>query len=802
MATVPQYEIGQVKDRPVSGGFQQIQTNSDAFGASIAQANINQGQAISQLGDQAWQAAIVQRDKQDQATLRERDNLLTSRIRELMSDPEGYLSLTGRNAVDARESVQTQIEEYKKELAKDLDPRILDQFNQFADQRLSTAFNSIASHARTQTNEWNNEAREGRIASQIQNVVINYNNPTQLKTELQLGLREVDSQIQDVYGIDPSNPKDGDEQAVVDKARLAFTSKAHEGVIDNLLANDRYLAAQTYFEDNMKGIDATRYDEIKGQLMNHTRVGEINSNVESILAEGGTHAQSLTKARAITDQVLANDVVSALKVREQERLTEVARVESEALDSVNSQIADGARTRAEIDPADWAAMSGTAQANTENYLTQLANAKDAELDEIKRENEEAAKNAVYDKLRLGQEVTQEDLMKLSGTDAYQFTKELRASLLTAGNDINNAAYEVINTLISEGKTYKEIQKTNAQDWSKMSGQQKRSLKAILDTTAEKLEADEEQNNYDAAIRFIAGGDYNIHSSIYENMSAVQELDVKNRIQNLTDQAEQRSRNAQTTLENESYSAVLKHLVAGGTLDDLEDGLFDKLNGTQQTNITNAIATADAKTAKAQLDIDKQKNWLALSAMAVNDYQKFMKEPLDKWVGLLTDANHSKLVEMQLSPGNASMFGTKDNFLKMMLGSLGYNYTEDSTEDNDAGRDIRRFIGQVDVLTQAHFVDTGKEPNPDEYKAIITGLMTDIVWNDEGVDEQEPLIMVDDLENAYVRVPSIKGTGYVETVYLKDIPDLDRAQIIKGLIGQGKQVTEQAIAEHFYKANNR
>ena len=37
MATVPTYEIGKVKDSPVSGGFQQIQTNSDAFGAAIAQ---------------------------------------------------------------------------------------------------------------------------------------------------------------------------------------------------------------------------------------------------------------------------------------------------------------------------------------------------------------------------------------------------------------------------------------------------------------------------------------------------------------------------------------------------------------------------------------------------------------------------------------------------------------------------------------------------------------------------------------------------------------------------------------------
>ena len=74
MATVPQYQIGQVKDKAVSGGFQQIQTNPDAFGASIAQAQIQQGQAMSQLGDQAWQIATQQRDKHDQAVLKDQDN--------------------------------------------------------------------------------------------------------------------------------------------------------------------------------------------------------------------------------------------------------------------------------------------------------------------------------------------------------------------------------------------------------------------------------------------------------------------------------------------------------------------------------------------------------------------------------------------------------------------------------------------------------------------------------------------------------------------------------------------------------
>ncbi len=89
MATVPQYQIGQVKDSAVSGGFQQIQTNSDAFGAGIAQANIIQGKAISQIGEQAWQQAFKQRDKFDQSVLKDQDNQLQTYIREQMDDTGG-----------------------------------------------------------------------------------------------------------------------------------------------------------------------------------------------------------------------------------------------------------------------------------------------------------------------------------------------------------------------------------------------------------------------------------------------------------------------------------------------------------------------------------------------------------------------------------------------------------------------------------------------------------------------------------------------------------------------------------------
>ena len=176
MATVPQYQIGQVKDRPVSGGFQQIQTNSDAFGAGIANAQIQQGRAISQLGDQAWQAAFQQRDIFDQAVLKDQDNQLQTFIREQMDDPGGYLSLTGKAAIDQKAMIEKAIQERMKLLCKDVDQRILDQWKTVANQRIQTAMGRISSHSATQTTNYYNTLSDARIAGAVNDVVNNYEN--------------------------------------------------------------------------------------------------------------------------------------------------------------------------------------------------------------------------------------------------------------------------------------------------------------------------------------------------------------------------------------------------------------------------------------------------------------------------------------------------------------------------------------------------------------------------------------------------------------------------------------------------
>jgi hypothetical protein len=797
MATVPQYQIGQVKDRPVSGGFQQIQTNSDAFGASIAQAKIQQGQAISQLGDLAWDAAFKQRDVQDQATLRERDNLLSAKIRELISDEGGYLSLKGRNAIDAKANIERQLEEYRKELGKDLDQRIVGKYNQLSDQRLLNAFSTIDGHNRREGEAWNQAERVARTESSIQNFAANFGNEQAMALEYNLGLREVDSQLRDLYGIDVNNIKDESEQAIVDKARLLFTSKAHEAAIENYLANDMYQQANDHFNDNKSAIDATKYDEITKLLNTYTRVGEINEKVREIRDEGGDITMQLAKARSISDPVLSADVVSEIKARFNEDNEIRNYNEAEAKKRVDGAIANGARTRSDIDPADWDAMGETNQRIVEDLFDQYEQNEDAIQDEIKQEKEEEARQNVYRKYTRNEEVTTEDLLAMSGTDYYNYKKDVRADLLLEQDDIQKKAYDDINNLMEEGLSYKDIQKDHKDLWEAMSGVAQRQLKTILETNEKQEKDDYQKELYYSALDLIADGDPNafISEETYNAMGGLYELAVKEKIQQLVDQDITRTRTAASRAEDDAYQKVLVLMVEGATKEDLPEGLWQQMSGTQQNSIQSAIDADVAATNKAQLTIKKQENYVNLFKIADTDPAAFQAIDLKLYSGLLSDGNMTKLLEMQANPDSVKMFLSNEDFVKQALGSTGLDYNAESLKDNDDGRDIRRFLAEVDKQTAAHFALTGNQPTQAEFQGIVTRLMTDLVWNATGINEQEPLILaLDEADDLFVKVPRMDGSGKTDNMYLSEIKDTDQAFYQTILKDNFLPMTQQNIVE--------
>ena len=969
MATVPQYEIGQVKDAPVQGGQQQIKTLSEAFGSTIAEANIQRGQALSQLGDQAWQQAFKQRDKQDQAILHDRDNLFSTKIRELISDPDGYLSLTGKSAVEQKEIVEKALEEYRKQLTQGLDQRILGQWNVLADQRINTAFGTIANHSRQQTDEWLRVSREARIENIIMSAGASYNNPEQLAVQLNLGLIEIDQQIRDVYGIDAKNPANENEQAIVDKARMSFTTKAHQQVIDSLLAIDNYRTAALYFEANKGQIDSSFYDEIETSLRSKTRQGETFAETERILDLGLSHTDNLTEARKLIDPALVSSVVQELKTRYQEGETARKKVEADAKTDVLAAIADGVRSRNDIDPDLWNRMSGDDQNYIEGLFQQHADHLDAQLDEERLEAEANAKDFAYETFNKGGEITVEILEKMNPQDAFEFQNTIRTHLKNMGTIKEQEAYEIINDLISQGKTFEQLPE---ETWNKMSGVMKRTLKAILDTKVEKTEGDLEQEAYETALGYIADGQL-VPQDVMDDLNGLHKLLVTNEIEKMISKSETEAyeeslgylargeeipeeilgklnglqllaiekekvaakdrnqvlsyeealgyiargeeipqevldqldglqllsikkekagyantesalalqdlyahllipgntlenapedlldkvrasditqikktleaegRTEEIRVEDEAYQAALEHLlipgntlknldpniwdkvsgvhktqiensiaqkkktegvdaedavyqdvlkwllIDGNSLENLPAGWWDKLNGVHQTSITNAVNDAKAKSTTASTKIIQQKNWMILSDMAVNNYDKFMKEDLQAYVGLVSDTNLSKLLAMQQDKNQSYIQGTRDTHLKSILASLGYNYNDDkkgAASVSDEGDDIRRFIETAENMAQALQAEQGKVTDMD-YQKILIQLATDTVWNAKGIDEQEPLIMVDDFEDAYVKVGE-------EDIYLKDIKDVERAEIMTVLNTHGITTSSQNI----------
>ena len=316
MATVPQYQIGQVKDRAVSGGMQQIQTNPDAFGASIAQANINQGQVLSQLGDQAWQQAFKQRDEFDQAVLKDRDNELQSFIRDQLDIEGGFLSLRGKNALDSKAKIESLIQERYKTLSKDIEPRILEQWKTVANQRINTALGRIDTHSRTQTTEYYNDVSNNRISGAVFDVITNYENPKERDKYIQFGINEVNQKVQRQLGISPDT-QDEDEKATLEKYQLDFTSAAHSGVVEKLLADDRYDAAEQYYMANKSAMKPDVRLALEKAIDAQTRDGQVRDAVMEIWNTPGlSDTEQIEKAEKITDAALSALVVSDLQSKQ------------------------------------------------------------------------------------------------------------------------------------------------------------------------------------------------------------------------------------------------------------------------------------------------------------------------------------------------------------------------------------------------------------------------------------------------------------------------------------------------------
>ena len=247
----------------------------------------------------AWQQAFKQRDKFDQAVLKDQDNQLQTYIREQMDDPGGYLSLNGRAALDKKAIIEKAIEDRMKLLGKDVDQRILDQWKTVANQRFQTAMGRISKHSATQTTNYYNQVSDSRIAGALNDSITNWSSEAEREKYINFGLNEVNQKIERLFGITP-NTTDEASKDILDSARMEFTSPTHTGIIEKYLAADDYEGANTYFTVHKSEIKADAQLALQKTIDANTRDGQVRTNALRIWGmDGLSDTEQLEQAEKI-----------------------------------------------------------------------------------------------------------------------------------------------------------------------------------------------------------------------------------------------------------------------------------------------------------------------------------------------------------------------------------------------------------------------------------------------------------------------------------------------------------------------
>ena len=783
MATVPQYQIGQVKDRAVSGGFQQIQTNPDAFGASIAQAQIQQGQAISQLGDQAWQIATQQRDKHDQAVLKDQDNNLQNYIRDQLDVDGAFLSLKGRNALDNKAAVEKLIQERFKLLSKDIDPRILDQWKTVANQRINSAMGRIDSHSRTQTDFYYNNVSDERIKGAVFDVISNHTNETVRATYIKFGLNEIDQKLDRTLGIKPGTT-DETEIAARKNAHLEFTSAAHSGVVEKYLEERNHADANEYFLLYENEIKPDVGLQLKKAIASNTRDAEIFDHVQDIWNTPGlSDTEQIDKAKkTVKDKSLIDAVIKGLEHEQAYRDKEDNDVEKEADDAADDLVIAGGITSLDQLPPDLLnRMSSTKKRNLKSEFL-------IEESRVRTENYRMAGENVLNQYATHMtDNTQPlpsvaDILKMKPDEAIAFMKMRDQDILDAANADELEAYKLVKNLQAEGVVKSDIDK---ELWKRLSGEQKQIIDDRYKLKLERLET----IAYEDGLALIAEGQ-EVPRELLLQMDGIQRLAIQKEELGFDNRA-----------ESVAYDKLLEHLlIPGNTFDEAPDSLKEGVSNANLYALQVASNTSKAKQAAKDWEITQVINYSVLLNEARDNPEKFAQRDLQEQIKNVSEANWKKLDEMQQNPASVSSILSREKLMYQTLAGLpgkkfkNENMTTLVTKDNALGDDVRGFVADIDDrVRQWTNSNPGKEMTDEDFKKILSHAATDKVYYDDwGSDTPMPasFISPDERDNAY-----ILGDDY-EKLMMDEIPQDMRDAIIFNMRQANEVISEKAIRDKF------
>lgn len=189
MPTVPQYQ----PDVRARGIFQQgvnVSASPAAFGAGIGQGMQALAQGVENLGDNMSKL----RDLEDMTRAKEADNNFSNWAREAQYGENGFQTLEGKNAVDARAQFEKQAEEKRKEFGAKLTQGAAKAYTTASEARLQGIYQQSIVHTANERKTWFKQASTARVETFANDALANFNKPDLITKNLGAGILEIREQ--------------------------------------------------------------------------------------------------------------------------------------------------------------------------------------------------------------------------------------------------------------------------------------------------------------------------------------------------------------------------------------------------------------------------------------------------------------------------------------------------------------------------------------------------------------------------------------------------------------------------------
>lgn len=262
-----------VAPAPISGATLDPVATPDAFGAGAGRGLERLGQGVMSVAD----AANRVRQLDDQARAKEADDAYSDWLRERMYGEGGFLTLEGRNAVDAREAFEKEAGAQRMAFGKGLTPGAARAYERASQARMNGVQQQAAVHTARARKSWYREASDARIETFGNDALANFDQPRVRQKNIAAGIAELREQA-------AMTGMGGDALKLRESE---FVSGVHRGVALRMAQSDP-LAAEGYVKEVGDGLTPKDRFDLERALKRPIIEAKALRNVSDIL--GGVAA--------------------------------------------------------------------------------------------------------------------------------------------------------------------------------------------------------------------------------------------------------------------------------------------------------------------------------------------------------------------------------------------------------------------------------------------------------------------------------------------------------------------------------